>query len=255
MRSRSGVLKVACPSRLTLIIALLPTRPDAVSTAPPRSPPSPTGSPRRGSRSSGVVASKPSSRFALLHVGDAHLHVVARTARRRRSGTACPRRGSSPRSARPARARCRHRRREVEVLVERLRVLDRQRGCRAPGRRRRCSGAPGSPSPRMCSGSWPLSTFCTRSGTTWLIASLTLPRDAPRVGQRAPLADADAVERPARSCTAGRTARSAPLREVLAGELLEAVGATTAAGMRRSRALGRREHGGVLEHHRRARAP
>ena len=27
----------------------------------------------------------------------------------------------------------------------------------------------------MCSGSWPLSTFCTRSGTTWLIASLTLP--------------------------------------------------------------------------------
>src|ERR1700722_20014422 len=27
----------------------------------------------------------------------------------------------------------------------------------------------------MCSGSWPLATFCTRSGTTWLIASLTLP--------------------------------------------------------------------------------
>ena len=31
------------------------------------------------------------------------------------------------------------------------------------------------PSPRMCSGSWPFSTFCTRSGTTWLIASFTLP--------------------------------------------------------------------------------
>ena len=27
----------------------------------------------------------------------------------------------------------------------------------------------------MCSGSWPLSTFCTRSGTTWLMASRTLP--------------------------------------------------------------------------------
>ena len=27
----------------------------------------------------------------------------------------------------------------------------------------------------MCSGSWPLSTFWTRSGTTWLIASFTLP--------------------------------------------------------------------------------
>src|ERR1700712_1569340 len=27
----------------------------------------------------------------------------------------------------------------------------------------------------MCSGSWPLTTFCTRSGTTWDIASLTLP--------------------------------------------------------------------------------
>src|SRR3954465_908937 len=27
----------------------------------------------------------------------------------------------------------------------------------------------------MCSGSWPLRIFWTRSGTTWLIASLTLP--------------------------------------------------------------------------------
>src|SRR5947207_12275270 len=27
----------------------------------------------------------------------------------------------------------------------------------------------------MCSGSWPLTIFCTRSGTTWLIASFTLP--------------------------------------------------------------------------------
>ncbi len=27
----------------------------------------------------------------------------------------------------------------------------------------------------MCSGSWSLSTFCTRSGTTWLMASFTLP--------------------------------------------------------------------------------
>src|SRR5919106_6562151 len=27
----------------------------------------------------------------------------------------------------------------------------------------------------MCRGSWPLTTFCTRSGTTWLMASLTLP--------------------------------------------------------------------------------
>src|SRR6202020_2464810 len=27
----------------------------------------------------------------------------------------------------------------------------------------------------MCSGSCPLYTFCTRSGTTWLIASFTLP--------------------------------------------------------------------------------
>ena len=48
-------------------------------------------------------------------------------------------------------------------------------GCRARGRRRRCSGGPGLPSPRMWSGSWPLRTFCTRSGTTWLMASLTLP--------------------------------------------------------------------------------
>src|SRR4051812_9380795 len=27
----------------------------------------------------------------------------------------------------------------------------------------------------MCTGFWPLAIFCTRSGTTWLIASLTLP--------------------------------------------------------------------------------
>src|SRR5664279_4268593 len=27
----------------------------------------------------------------------------------------------------------------------------------------------------MCSGSWPLNTFWTRSGTTWLMASFTLP--------------------------------------------------------------------------------
>src|ERR1700712_3579229 len=27
----------------------------------------------------------------------------------------------------------------------------------------------------MCNGSWPFSTFWTRSGTTWLIASFTLP--------------------------------------------------------------------------------
>src|ERR1051325_7087526 len=27
----------------------------------------------------------------------------------------------------------------------------------------------------MCSGSWPLRIFCTRSSTTWLIASFTLP--------------------------------------------------------------------------------
>ena len=55
-------------------------------------------------------------------------------------------------------------RREVEVLVERRRVLHRRRRCRARGRRRRCSGGPGCPSPRMCSGSWPLSDLLDEVG-------------------------------------------------------------------------------------------
>ena len=48
----------------------------------------------------------------------------------------------------------------------------------------------------MCSGSWPFSTFWTRSGTTWLIASFTLPDEHLDLAEGAHLADADAVERP-----------------------------------------------------------
>ena len=78
------------------------------------------------------------------------------------------------------------------------------------------------PSPRMCSGSWPLTTFCTRSGTTWLIASFTLPRQHLDVAERPALADADAVERAHDRVRQLVLVPGGP-GEVLDGELLESV--------------------------------
>ena len=70
-----------------------------------------------------VVASKPSTRFAFSVDGHALLHVVLERDRRTRSGTARRRRGSSSRSARPARAPWSTR------LVERLKSSLSASGC------------------------------------------------------------------------------------------------------------------------------
>ena len=104
------------------------------------------------------------------------------------------------------------------------------------------------PSPRMWSGSWPLITFCTRSGTTWLIASLTLPLMIVGVAQRPPLADPDAVERP-QDGVGQLVLLPGALGEVLAGELLEAVGRARRRAVSCG-ALGRREDRRRLEDHR-----
>ena len=99
----------------------------------------------------------------------------------------------------------------------------------------------------MCSGSWPLSTLSTRSGTTWLMASLTLPDMTSESPERPTLADAHAVERP-QDGVRQLVLLPRALGEVLRRELLEAIrGDGRWAGELGS--LGSREYRGGLEHH------
>ena len=145
------------------------------------------------------------------------------------------------------------RRGEVEVLVDRRRRLHREADAVGQVAAVRVVADLACRSPRMWSGSWPLSTFWTRSGTTWLMASLTLPLMTSVSRNGAALADADAVERP-HDRVGQPVLLPGALREVLARR---------ASGSRRSRSGGGEVSwapSGVgktvvdLEHHRGARS-
>ena len=100
----------------------------------------------------------------------------------------------------------------------------------------------------MCSGSWPLSTFWTRSGTTWLMASRTFPDRISSSPSGPALADAHAVERP--DDRVGQPVLvPRGLGEVLHRELLEAVGRQRRRDLALLALVGR-PLGGALEHHR-----
>ena len=101
--------------------------------------------------------------------------------------------------------------------------------------------------PRMCSGSWPLSTFCTRSGTTCDIASLTLPlmMSRSRSARFSPMpTQLNGPHDGVRQAVLFPCA----LREIFGRQLLEAVGRARrrAASLR---AFGSRIFRGALEDH------
>ena len=86
----------------------------------------------------------------------------------------------------------------------------------------------------MCSGSWPLSTFCDQVGDDVAQRQLQVARVDLVVAAGPPLADADAVERPDDRVRQS-VLLACPLGEILHRQLLEPVGR----GRRRRSAAGR----------------